>query len=101
MTVDTRFNPILLGALYGPLSFYIPPDPMHWKKSKRKVLPVHAMVAYTVGGSRSIAPLILNLGNGWMWLVKIHASAALPPGKNSGAHLTRDWVRPIANMDIF
>jgi hypothetical protein len=36
MTVDTCFNPILLGALYGPLSFYMPPASMHCQKKKKK-----------------------------------------------------------------
>jgi hypothetical protein len=51
MTVDTRSKPILLGALYGTLSFYMPTASMHCKKSKGKVLPVHAIAAYSVGGS--------------------------------------------------
>jgi hypothetical protein len=64
MTMETHFNRILLDALYGPLSIYMPSASMHCKKSKGEVFPVHAMEAYTVGGSRSIAPFILNLGTG-------------------------------------
>jgi hypothetical protein len=47
----------------------------HWRKiclvkSKGKVVPVHAMKAYGVGG---IAPLILNLGTWWRWVVRFTA----------------------------
>jgi len=36
-------------------------------KREVKVVPVHATKAYSE--SRDIAPLILNLGCGWRWLV--------------------------------
>jgi hypothetical protein len=39
-----------------------------WKKlQKRKLVPVHIMKAYR--GRKGIAPLILNLGNWWIWVL--------------------------------
>ena len=32
-------------------------------------------------GRRNIAPLFLDLGNRWKWVVKFHALAAISPGK--------------------
>jgi hypothetical protein len=36
-------------------------------KSKGNIIPVYAMMTYT--GSKGIAPLILNLGARWRWMV--------------------------------
>jgi len=36
------------------------------------------------GGERGTAPLILNLGAGWRWVVNLTTRIALPPEKNPG-----------------
>jgi hypothetical protein len=50
---------------FGILCYFIPQSPKD--KSKRKVLSLRPVKAYR--GSRGIAPLILELGDRWSWVV--------------------------------
>jgi hypothetical protein len=63
-----------------------------------KVVPVDDMEVY--GGSRVIAPSILNFGDRWKWVVNTAALPLLPPGKNPDAHSTGGWVGPTVGLDV-
>jgi hypothetical protein len=62
---------------------------------KSEVVPVYAVKAYR--GSGCGAPLILNFGEGWRWVV----NSALPSGENPDTHWLGGWVGPGAGLDIF
>ena len=49
----------------------------HATKGSVNTIPVHAM--HTYQRRRGKAPLILNLGITWSWVVKVHAQTSLPP----------------------
>ena len=60
-----------------------------------KVFPVHAM-AY-----RSKAPLILNLGDRWRWLVNFKHQANLPAENNPDSHWIGGWVGSKVSLGVF
>lgn len=53
-------------------------------KSKIKVVTVYAIKAYR--GSRITAPLILNLGSRWSWIVNFTPCPLYTPRKNPSTH---------------
>jgi hypothetical protein len=64
---------------------------------KGKVVPVHAMEAYTE--SRDIAPLILTLGSIWRWVASLTTRSLYPRAKNPGTQCRGGWVGPRAGED--
>ena len=64
-------------------------------KVRSKVVPVYAMKAYK--GSRSIAPLIVNLGAKWSHL---HEPAVLHPEREHRYPLIIRWVRTKSFPDV-
>ena len=50
--------------------------------------------------SKCMAPLILNLGTGWRWVVNFTPWPLHPGEGTAGAHWIRGWVDPRANLDI-
>jgi len=69
---------------------------LHWVKGC--IVPVRAMKAYR--GRRIIAPLILDLGTWWRWVVNFK-TCPLTPGKNPGTDWKGDWVGPTAILNGF
>ena len=60
----------------------------------RHVDPVQVVTVYK--GSRNIAPLILTLSTGCLWVANVTLRLLYLPGKNPGTHWIGDWVGPRA-----
>jgi hypothetical protein len=54
----------------------------------------------TYRGTRGIAPLILDHGTKWTWIINF-TPRSLYPRKNPGTHLIRGWVGPRAGMGFW
>jgi hypothetical protein len=67
-------------------------------KKKAKAVPLHATKAR--GVRRGIAPLILDLGTRWGWLVSGTPRPRFSPGERTpGTHCRGGWVGPRAGLD--
>jgi hypothetical protein len=66
--------------------------------AKVKIVPVHVMKAYR--GSRSIAPLILNLGTRWWWVVSITPWTIYNREGTPVPNGIRCWVGLRAGLDV-
>jgi hypothetical protein len=53
----------------------------------------------TYRGSRGIAPLILDLGIRWRWVVNFMPRPLYPQGKSPWCPLNRRWVDPRTLLD--
>ena len=51
-------------------------------------------------GSRGVAPLILNLGTGWKWVVNFIPSSTLPLRKNPATHSVGSWVVTVLTSPV-
>jgi len=53
-----------------------------------------------VCGNRGVAPLILNVGTTWIWVVNLSESDRFTPGERTGG-TKRGWEGPRAGLGVF
>jgi hypothetical protein len=83
-----RFETIVMFISYAALRKSI-------KHAKAKAVPLQAL-----GGRGGIAPIILDLGTRWGWVVTVTPRPRFAPGKGPpGIHCTGGWVGPRAGLD--